>query len=192
MLGSVLNFVPQGRGREYKDELMLSQEELKEFAEILNREKEHFSGKIRIGIPLNGKVSHLCTAGTEKLDIRYDGIILPCPAFKEITEEECQKYNIKLPNIYTNLEDVNIPGIGTRVIPLCQEIYLERSINPEEYGRIVSAALLHNNCIYMSRKGHYDIFTMEPIGVLRNASQGFVTEYGYFVDRKTGLLIAKY
>ena len=24
---------------------------------------------IRIGIPLNGRISHLCTAGTEKLDI---------------------------------------------------------------------------------------------------------------------------
>ena len=44
----------------------------------------------------------------------------------------------------------------------------------------------------MSKKGHYAIFPMEPIGVLRNALQGFVTENGYFVDRKTGLLIAEY
>ncbi len=62
----------------------------------------------------------------------------------------------------------------------------------EEYGRIVCAALLHNNCIYMSYKGHYAIFPMEPIGVLRNAKQGFVTENGYFVDRVLGLDIAKY
>ena len=63
---SVLNFVPQGRGRDNKEELMLSKEELKEFSEILKKEKEHYSGNIRIGIPLNGKISHLCTAGTEK------------------------------------------------------------------------------------------------------------------------------
>ena len=62
----------------------------------------------------------------------------------------------------------------------------------EEYGRIVCAALLHNNCIYMSKKGHYAIFPMEPIGVLRKAKQGFVTENGYFVDRETGLSIAEY
>ena len=119
---SVLNFVPQGRGREYKDELMLSPEELKEFAEILNREKEHFSGKIRIGIPLNGKISHLCTAGTEKLDIRYDGIILPCPAFKEISTETMEKYGIRLYSIYEDLEKVVVPG-GKRKQPLCKQIY---------------------------------------------------------------------
>ncbi len=119
---SILNFVPQGRGREYKEELMLSQEELKEFAEILNREKEHFSGKIRIGIPLNGKISHLCTAGTEKLDIRYDGIILPCPAFKEISTETMEKYGIRLYSIYEDLEKVVVPG-GKRKQPLCKQIY---------------------------------------------------------------------
>lgn len=62
----------------------------------------------------------------------------------------------------------------------------------EKYGRIVCAALLNNNCIYMGREGHYIIFPMEPIGVLRCAQQGFVTENGYFVDRNLGLQIATY
>lgn len=62
----------------------------------------------------------------------------------------------------------------------------------DKYGKIVSAALLHNNCIYMSKKGHHDIFPMEELGVLRNAKQGFVTENGYFVDRILGLSIAKH
>jgi len=65
-------------------------------------------------------------------------------------------------------------------------------INPEIYGRIVSAALLHNNCIYVGRDGHHVIFSMEPKGILKCAKQGFVTEYGYFVDRKLGLYIATY
>ena len=65
-------------------------------------------------------------------------------------------------------------------------------IDYEEYGKIICAALLHNNCIYMSKKGHYAIFTMEPIGTLRNCEQGFVTENGYFVDRKIALHIAEY
>lgn len=101
---SVLNFVPQGRGRDNKEELMLSKEELKEFSEILKKEKEHYSGNIRIGIPLNGKISHLCTAGTEKLDIKYDGTVLPCPAFKEMSIETMEKYGIKLHSIYEDLE----------------------------------------------------------------------------------------
>lgn len=65
-------------------------------------------------------------------------------------------------------------------------------IDFEEYGRIICAALLHDECIYMSKKGHYAIFPMEPIGVLRNAIQGFVTENGYFVTRNLGLSIAIY
>ena len=65
-------------------------------------------------------------------------------------------------------------------------------IDYDKYGKIVCAALFYNNCIYMSMKGHYAIFPMEPIGVLRKALQGFVTENGYFVDRKVGLLIAEH
>ena len=119
---SVLNFVPQGRGNENRQELILSQEELKEFSKILKKEKEHFSGNIRIGIPLNGKISHLCTAGTEKLDIKYDGTILPCPAFKEMSVETMQKYGIKLHSIYEDLEKVVVHS-GKRKTPLCRQVY---------------------------------------------------------------------
>lgn len=65
-------------------------------------------------------------------------------------------------------------------------------LSTELYGRVVCAALLHNDCIYMGRKGHFEIFPMEPIGVLRSADQGFVTENGYFVDRELGLSVALY
>ena len=119
---SVLNFVPQGRGRYNKEELMLNEEELKEFSKILKTEKENYSGNIRIGIPLNGKISHLCTAGTEKLDIKYDGTILPCPAFKEISAETMEKYGIKLHSIYEDLEKVVVHN-GKRNVPLCKQVY---------------------------------------------------------------------
>lgn len=65
-------------------------------------------------------------------------------------------------------------------------------INPEIYGKIVCAALFYDNCIYMGKEGHHIIFPMEPLGVLRSAEQGFVTQCGYFVDRKMGLSIANY
>ena len=111
---------------------MLSQEELKEFAETINKEREWFSGRIRIGIPLNGKISHLCTAGTEKLDIRYDGTILPCPAFKEISVETMEKYGIELHSIYEDLEKVVVPG-GKRSEPLCRKVYGFKGDLTEDY-----------------------------------------------------------
>ena len=119
---SVLNFVPQARGKENKEELMLSEEELQEFAQIIEKSKKYYSGNIRIGIPLNGKISHLCTAGTEKLDIKYDGTVLPCPAFKELNVETMKKYGIRLHNIYEDLEKVVVHE-GKRKTPLCKQIY---------------------------------------------------------------------
>ncbi len=65
-------------------------------------------------------------------------------------------------------------------------------IDYEMYGRVVCAALFHNNCIYMAREGHHAIFPMEKIGVLKKSLQGFVTENGYFVDRKLAFQIATY
>lgn len=119
---SVLNFVPQGRGKENKEELMLSEEELKEFAQIIEKAKKYYTGNIRIGIPLNGAIAHLCTAGTEKLDIKYDGTVLPCPAFKELNVETMKKYGIRLHNIYEDLEKVVVHE-GKRKTPLCRQVY---------------------------------------------------------------------
>ena len=66
-------------------------------------------------------------------------------------------------------------------------------MNPIEYGRIVGAALLYNNCIYYTvLGGHHDLYTMEAKGVLKGTKSGFVTENGYFVDRIVGLSIAEY
>ena len=119
---SILNFVPQGRGLKNVDDLMLNNEELREFFEILERNKKYFKGNIRIGIPLQGENTHLCNAGLEKLDIKFDGTILPCPAFKELDKDTMKRYGIKYYNIYENLESVKTPG-GTRMIPLCQKVY---------------------------------------------------------------------
>lgn len=119
---SILNFVPQGRGLINVKQLMLSKEELDEFMEILEKNRNIYSGTIRIGIPLMGNNTHKCNAGLEKLDIKFDGTILPCPAFKELDEETMKKYGIKQYSIYSNLEEVKTPG-GKRVEPLCQKVY---------------------------------------------------------------------
>ena len=120
---SILNFIPQGRGKNNKDRLLLTDKEKEEFLKILEETKKYYSGNIRIGIAFSGDETHRCNAGLEKLDIKFDGTVLPCPAFKELTEEEFKKFNIKLPNIYTDLESVKIPGKGKRVHQLCKQIY---------------------------------------------------------------------
>ena len=123
--------MPQGRGKQNKDILMLSDDEMREFSEIFQEARKNYKGRIRVGIPLLGDVSHSCTAGTEKLDIKYDGTVLPCPAFKEIDEEILRAYGITLYNIYEDLESINVPG-GKRNHPLCREIYkFSSSLRPQ-------------------------------------------------------------
>ena len=124
---SLLNFVPQGRGRKNVDDLLLSRDEMLEVMSILEKSRSIYSGNIRIGIPLSGEDTHKCNAGLEKLDIKFDGTVLPCPAFKEIDRDTAKKYGIKLHNIYEDLESVKTPG-GKRVFQLCKKIYNNRPI----------------------------------------------------------------
>lgn len=119
---SILNFVPQGRGLKNIEYLMLSQNELNEFMRLLIICKNKFSGNIRLGIPFLGSTEHMCNAGLEKIDIKFDGTILPCPAFKELDPETMKKYGIKYYSIYENLEELKLAG-GKRREPLCKKIY---------------------------------------------------------------------
>lgn len=119
---SILNFVPQGRGLIHADKLKLKDYELEEFMRLLHVYEKNFSGRIRIGIPLLSDNQHMCTAGLEKLDIKYDGTILPCPAFKELNVEIMGKYGIQTYHIHKNLGEVILHG-GCRVEPLCQKVY---------------------------------------------------------------------
>lgn len=118
---SILKFVPQGRGLENKDNLMLNDEEMKEFVNTI-KNQTIYKGEIRIGIPLTENDEHLCTAGFDKMVIKYDGSVLPCPAFKEIDPSTLEEYGISVPNIRSNLEDVIIFQ-GNRAKPLCKVIY---------------------------------------------------------------------
>lgn len=119
---SILNFVPQGRGEENKDKLMLTEEEMQEFKEIFNKYKDEFEGNIRVGIPLLGEDKHKCTAGLDKLVIKYDGTVLPCPAFKEYDTKILNQMGIKTPSIYDDLVNIRVYN-GTRAYPLCKKLY---------------------------------------------------------------------
>lgn len=119
---SILNFVPQGRGKDNASILSLTEDEFKDFIQIYEKCKTEFKGNLRIGIHLQEKDIHKCTAGLSKLVIKYDGTILPCAAFKEYDLEILNSMSIKTPNIYENLKEVEIHN-GTRKKPLCKQLY---------------------------------------------------------------------
>lgn len=119
---SILNFVPQGRGKENEESLSLTPEEFAEFIQIYENCKNQFKGTLRIGIPLQGADTHKCSAGLDKLVIKFDGTVLPCPAFKEYDTAKLNQIGIKTPNIHTQLEEVQVHN-GTRKYPLCKQLY---------------------------------------------------------------------
>ena len=121
---SILKFVPQGRGKNNIDNLELSDDEMKEFKQLLEKSEHLFKGTIRKGIPMLEDNNHKCNAGTTKIDIVSNGLILPCPAFKDITQEEAKKYGI---NLYTinELEKIKLVNT-TRNTPLCQKVYSKK------------------------------------------------------------------
>lgn len=80
---SFLRFVAQGRGLENEKDLLLNDHELSETHKLMRECAVNNSDGIRLGIPFsecNGQIS--CLTGTIKLDIRYDGNVYPCEAFK--------------------------------------------------------------------------------------------------------------
>lgn len=121
---SVLRFVPQGRGRDNVKNLMLSKEQLQEFRDIVDDIKSS-NVEIRMGIPMIDKDVHLCTAGYNKYNIRYDGVILPCPSFKDTELKTLEDNGVKIYNIYENLDNLVI-GEGSRDIPLCKRIHFNK------------------------------------------------------------------
>ena len=121
----VLKFVPQGRGRENKDALQMTNDQLVKFIEQCELIKSKTT-ELKIGIPLQQQNTHKCTAGFDKIDIRYDGQILPCPAFKDNDIQALQKKGFKDINIYRNLEDFKFIENVSRVTPLCEQINEER------------------------------------------------------------------
>lgn len=119
---SILNFVPQGRGRNNRELLELNEEEFIEFTHIYKDIIDKNKIDVRVGIPLSVDDSHACTAGYKKLVVKYDGSILPCPAFKELDRATCENLGIEYININKNLEDFKLRNTTYRK-PLCKIYY---------------------------------------------------------------------
>lgn len=81
---SVLRFVPQGRGEVNSLQLMLKEEEIRELRKILQK-CVYVDNFVRLGHPLNPFLlsdESRCSAGRDRITIRYDGLAFPCEAMK--------------------------------------------------------------------------------------------------------------
>lgn len=106
---SFLRFVAQGRGLDNEKKLKLSEEEFAETRSLMKRCEVSNSNGVRLGIPFQGCVKRVnCMTSISKLNIRYDGNVYPCEAFKNDQPQNIPHaaadniYDKSLKNIYSN------------------------------------------------------------------------------------------
>jgi len=97
---SVLRFVAQGRGKDFGPQLKLSKDDLIHLRDLFNQVNE-FGEFVRIGSPFNPFLlskNYKCTAGRNRMTIRYDGRVVPCEALKFMAENfndnDIKKYSL--------------------------------------------------------------------------------------------------
>ena len=127
---SFLRLVMQGRALENESMTYLTDEEIQLAKDIIKRASHEYNGCIRFGIPLAECSERFnCMAGTVKLNIRYDGNVYPCEAFKNDKPSNLSTFkpdNIKfrrLKDIYNDshfLNDIRRHLIGFQQVNTCE------------------------------------------------------------------------
>ena len=96
---SFLRLVMQGRAHENADLTALSDDERRDFISLVKSIPNKDDKAIRLGIPFRGNSFQCaCTAGVQKISIRYDGVVHPCESFKN--DELAGLINAKPDTIY--------------------------------------------------------------------------------------------
>lgn len=94
---SLLRYVPQGRGLNFNDDLMMSREEFRELQEIIIKEKQRANNRnihFRPGIPIDFAFQcpggwpkpKPCDGGKTKILVRPNGEVNVCPAWKNLPD----------------------------------------------------------------------------------------------------------
>ncbi len=96
---SFLRLVPQGNAEAHASQLLLNREESVKLKRIFQRlgQMDWQGTKLRFGIPFTGLFDDnaSCNAALSKLIVRYDGVVLPCEAFKCAPDASFQLGNIR-------------------------------------------------------------------------------------------------
>lgn len=94
---SFLKLIPQGRACRNMDILVPDASEYRMIKEKLYRMKTAYGDMVRIG---NSFGTGVCTCGTEKLVVRYDGKVFGCEAYKQLPMYDAQGNEILPDSIY--------------------------------------------------------------------------------------------
>lgn len=90
---SFLRIVMHGRALENTESIILTESEVNSFKDLVQKIREKGSVKVRLGIPFSDCSTRInCLTGTKKLNIRYDGKVYPCEAFKNDLPTGFSKY----------------------------------------------------------------------------------------------------
>ena len=95
---AVLRFVPQGRGEENKESLMLDKEAVAQLIELLAESEKRKDIRIKIGshldftFLLDGSSPKQCMAGIRKCLVESNGDVIPCAVFKGMTDKDNNDY----------------------------------------------------------------------------------------------------
>lgn len=80
---SFLRLVAQGRALENLNQVLLNKDELETAKRLMKEASARQDIKIRLGVPFRDGANRVnCLTGICKLDVRYDGKVYPCEAFK--------------------------------------------------------------------------------------------------------------
>jgi radical SAM protein with 4Fe4S-binding SPASM domain len=106
---TVLRFVPQGRGRQNEESLMLDKETVSKLIELLTESEKRKDIRINIGshldftFLLDGYSPKRCMAGITKCLIESNGDVIPCAVFKGMKDSTDDNYvagNVKKASLY--------------------------------------------------------------------------------------------
>jgi len=95
---SVLRFVAQGRGEKYRHLLEMNKEDLIQLKYIFLNIQEEWIDYVRIGSPFNPFLlskQYFCTAGINRITIRYDGFAVPCEALKFLANNHSDEIDVR-------------------------------------------------------------------------------------------------
>ena len=111
---SFLRLVMQGRALDNKELTYLTEEETYVAKTLIQQCSRKYQRDIRLGIPLSECAERInCMAGTVKINVRYDGNVYPCEAFKNDTPSHISSFkpeNVKekrLKEIYSDSSYLN-------------------------------------------------------------------------------------
>lgn len=139
---SFLRFVAQGRGLKNVEQLLLGKEESIEAKRLMNQCATNNAAGVRLGIPFADCCHRVnCQTGTAKLNIRYDGNVYPCEAFKNDQLEQIISVSVDnvnkepLKKIYSNsqyLDGVRKEHLSYLDVNTCESCFAQYLSNKNQ------------------------------------------------------------